>query len=178
MLYKKRETIIIDAQYILAPIWKRALAFILDFVIIFLLYYLVGRLLPIIGLHIEHIDLKNLFHVELESSQMSPTSLKTLKIFLGFLPAFYFCLMFYFTNGRTFGKLILGIKIVSLYHQRIGFWHCAERSLGYAASVLEAGLGFFQAFWNPNRMALHDKIAETIVINVQSKKVEIIVEDA
>jgi hypothetical protein len=42
--------------------------------------------------------------------------------------------------------------------------------LGYFASAFEFGFGFFQAFWNPNRMALHDKIGETIVIEIPGKK--------
>jgi predicted esterase YcpF (UPF0227 family) len=42
--------------------------------------------------------------------------------------------------------------------------------LGYYASVLEFGFGFIQALWNPNRMALHDKIGETIVIDLLVKK--------
>ena len=44
-----------------------------------------------------------------------------------------------------------------------------KRSLGYIASTLEAGLGFLQVFWNPNKMTLHDKIGETVVINIRKK---------
>jgi hypothetical protein len=56
-----------------------------------------------------------------------------------------------------------------MYHRRLGLWHCIERSLGYIASTLEAGLGFLQVFWNPNKMTLHDKIGETVVINIRKK---------
>jgi len=39
-----------------------------------------------------------------------------------------------------------------------------ERALGYSASTLEAGFGFFQFFTARNRQCVHDRIAETIVV--------------
>jgi uncharacterized RDD family membrane protein YckC len=37
--------------------------------------------------------------------------------------------------------------------------------LGYGASTLELGFGFIQYFIHPNRQTVHDRIAETIVID-------------
>jgi uncharacterized RDD family membrane protein YckC len=170
MLYKKRETIIEDGEYVLAPFWRRFFAFQTDFVVICILYFLIARLLPKVGLTIENISISNLMEVEMESHTVSQTTMKILKVFLGFMPVIYFSLMFYFTKGRSIGKYFFKIGVVSLYHHRIGFWHCIERSLGYAASFLELGLGIFQGFWNPNRMMLHDKIAETVVVDLKKKK--------
>jgi len=76
----------------------------------------------------------------------------------------YFGLWTYFRKGRTLGKQLTGIKVVSLTHEKLGFWHCIERSLGYGASILEGGFGFFQFFLHPNRQTVHDRIAETIVV--------------
>jgi hypothetical protein len=39
-----------------------------------------------------------------------------------------------------------------------------ERGLGYGASALEGGFGFFQYFLNPNHQCAHDRLAETIVV--------------
>jgi hypothetical protein len=64
------------------------------------------------------------------------------------------------------------IRVISLFHQHIGLLHSFERSLGYFASALEGGFGYIQAFWNPNRMSLHDKIGETIVVMVPKKKMK------
>jgi uncharacterized RDD family membrane protein YckC len=89
-----------------------------------------------------------------------------IKCILISLPSLYFTLITFFLNGQSIGKMIFRIRVVSLYHEKIGFWHCLERSLGYVASTLEFGLGFLQAIWNKNRMTLHDKIAETIVIKI------------
>jgi uncharacterized RDD family membrane protein YckC len=77
----------------------------------------------------------------------------------------YFGLGTFLGNGATPGKRALGIRVVSLVHERISLWHSIERALGYAASSLEAGFGFLQYFTHPNRQTVHDRIAETIVIS-------------
>jgi uncharacterized RDD family membrane protein YckC len=78
----------------------------------------------------------------------------------------YFGLATYFGNGQTLGKWMFGIRVVSLTHQRITLWTAIERALGYGASVLEFGSGFLQYFVNPNHRTVHDRIAETIVVEV------------
>ena len=167
MKYKKRKEIFFDSETILASIPRRLFAMALDFVIIILFFFLTIFLLKLLGINITHLDWKEYSHVEIEATNISDKSLHDLKIALGLFPILYFVLTTYFANGQTLGKKIMGIRIVSVYHHRIGLWHCIERSLGYAASTLEMGIGFIQVFWNPNRMALHDRIAETMVIRVK-----------
>ncbi len=77
----------------------------------------------------------------------------------------YFGLTLFWGNGRTLGKRLVGIRVVSLVHERITFWQSMERALGYGASMLEGGLGFVQYFSHPNRCCVHDRIAETIVVS-------------
>lgn len=79
-----------------------------------------------------------------------------LTLFLGFSN--------YVGNGRTLGKRIVGIRALSLVHRRLSLWDSFERALGYGASTLELGFGFFQYFIHPNRRTVHDRIAETIVV--------------
>jgi len=81
----------------------------------------------------------------------------------------YFGLTLYLGNGRTLGKHLLGHRVVSLVHDRITFWRSMERALGYGASMLEAGFGFFQYFTNPNHCCVHDRIAETIVVRERAR---------
>ena len=83
------------------------------------------------------------------------------------LPVVYCGLSVWLTNGRTLGKWLTGIRIVSLAHERMSLWHSVERSLGYGASLLEAGSGFFQYAIHPNKQTVHDRIAETIVVRVR-----------
>jgi uncharacterized RDD family membrane protein YckC len=68
-------------------------------------------------------------------------------------------------NGRTIGKRLLKIRAVSLVHDRLRGWPAFERALAYGASALELGFGFLQYFIHPNRQTVHDRIAETIVID-------------
>jgi uncharacterized RDD family membrane protein YckC len=77
----------------------------------------------------------------------------------------YFGLCVYLFNGKTLGKWITGIRIVSLTQEKVSLWQSIERALGYGASILEAGFGFFQFFINRNRQCVHDRIAETIVVD-------------
>jgi len=81
----------------------------------------------------------------------------------------YFGLFVWRTNGLTPGKRLLHIRIVSLVHSRITLWQAVERALGYGASMLEAGFGFFQFFTHPNRCCVHDRIAETVVVKDPSR---------
>jgi len=76
----------------------------------------------------------------------------------------YFGLATYFGRGKTIGKALLRIRVVSLLRERLSFWHSLERALGYGASALEGGFGFIQYFFHPNHRTTHDRIAETIVV--------------
>lgn len=83
----------------------------------------------------------------------------------GFIAAIaYFGLCTYLFQGRTLGKRIMGIRVLSLVHERITLWQAVERTLGYGASTLEGCFGFLQYFIHKNRCCVHDRIAETIVI--------------
>jgi uncharacterized RDD family membrane protein YckC len=77
----------------------------------------------------------------------------------------FFGLSLYWGRGRTPGKRFMGIRVVSLRHDRLSLWTCVERALGYGASALELGFGFIQYFIHPNHQTVHDRIAETIVID-------------
>ncbi len=77
----------------------------------------------------------------------------------------YFGLTTYWGNGQTPGKRLCKIRVVSLVEERITLWTAIERALGYGASALELGFGFLQYFLHPNCRTVHDRIAETIVVD-------------
>jgi len=83
------------------------------------------------------------------------------------LPVVYCGLSVWLTNGFTLGKRLMGIRIVSIPREKITLWQSVERALGYGASLLEAGSGFFQYAVHPNKQTVHDRIAETIVVRVR-----------
>jgi uncharacterized RDD family membrane protein YckC len=79
----------------------------------------------------------------------------------------YFALAVYLGRGQTLGKKMMHTRIVSLTHDRVGLWQAIERALGYGASALEFGFGFVQFFLHRNQMCVHDRISETIVVDVR-----------
>jgi len=170
MKYKRRQEWFLKKEQELATIPGRILALSIDLILIVFIFMFIGKISDWIGLGIANIKLTNFFHIEIEATNWSEKKIMFYKTCLGFVPIIYFALSNYITNGLSIGKKIAGIKIISIYHHRIGLWHCIERSLGYVASTLELGIGFYQVFWNPNRMTLHDRIAETIVIKTRIKK--------
>jgi uncharacterized RDD family membrane protein YckC len=90
----------------------------------------------------------------------------------GVLLVAYFGLLTYFGRGQTPGKRLMKIRVVSLTHEHLSLWHSVERALGYAASALEAGFGFWQYFVHPNHQTVHDRIAETIVIDASPDRAQ------
>jgi uncharacterized RDD family membrane protein YckC len=138
----------------LASFKARAIAFVIDFLVAFVLFVAVfilgARLASNLGL------LKIETNVNLEFDLHHWYSLLFVVL--------YFGLSTYLGNGKTLGKWLLGIRVVSLAHERMSLWHSFERALGYGASALEFGFGFIQYFIHPNRRTVHDRIAETIVV--------------
>jgi uncharacterized RDD family membrane protein YckC len=145
----------------LASFKARAIAFVIDFFAAFVLFaaiFILGaRLLSSLGL------LKVETNLNLEFDLHHWYSL----VFV----VLYFGLSTYFGNGKTFGKWLVGIRVVSLAHERMSLWHSFERSLGYGASALEFGFGFIQYFIHPNRRTVHDRIAETIVVKEEKSNI-------
>ena len=136
----------------LAPFFRRAIAFYIDLIIaVPLAVALIVGYTYFTGGFKNNADLKFEFNFE------NWYSLVGLVL--------YFGLATYFGNGKTLGKKLLKIRVVSLTHSKMTFFQSIERSLGYGASFLEGGFGFIQFFINPNRRTVHDRIAETIVVD-------------
>jgi uncharacterized RDD family membrane protein YckC len=67
-------------------------------------------------------------------------------------------------RGRTFGKWVMGLRVVRLDGRPLGWWTAFTRAGGYSASAATAFLGFLEMIWDPNRQALHDRVAATVVL--------------
>jgi uncharacterized RDD family membrane protein YckC len=78
----------------------------------------------------------------------------------------YFTAFIALWRGQTPGKRLLGLRVVRLDGKPMSWWASFERFGGYSASVITGLLGFAQILWDRNRMALHDKITETVVVRV------------
>lgn len=169
MNYTSRHEIHESNEFVLATVKRRFLAFLIDWTALILIYFFIILVFALFGMNLTKINVVSMFEVELDIANAPKALVTMMKVVFGLLPVIYFTVSFYFFNGRTFGKFICRLRVISLYHNHIGLWHCIERSLGYFVSGLEFGFGFIQAFWNPNRMALHDKIGETVVVKIPKK---------
>ncbi len=90
---------------------------------------------------------------------------------------FYFALFTWRWNGQTPGKRLMNIRVIRLNGKRISIWASFERMSGYTASASMLLLGFFQYYWDRNRQTTHDKITETIVVNMADPQTAILVEN-
>lgn len=88
--------------------------------------------------------------------------------------AFYFSIFTAWWKGQTPGKKLMGIKVIKLDNKLLNLWESFGRYGGYAAGFATGLTGFLQVFWDPNRQAIHDKISETLVIDLRKPKVPFI----
>jgi uncharacterized RDD family membrane protein YckC len=76
----------------------------------------------------------------------------------------YFTLFTAWGRGRTLGKLLLGTRVVRLDGRALTAMDTFTRYGGYAAGLATGLIGFARLLWDPNRQAIEDKIAWTVVL--------------
>ncbi len=91
------------------------------------------------------------------------------------LPSFILTIAYYLffwvkENGQTLGKRFMGIRIVRVDNQPLDIGTAVIRYIGYFISSLVFCLGYLWAIFDPQKQAWHDKMARTIVINVDANK--------
>ena len=81
--------------------------------------------------------------------------------------ALYFSVFTAWFKGQTLGKMLFGIRVLKVNGKPISLWESFGRYGGYSAGLATGLLGFLQVMWDPNRQAIHDKISETVVIDLR-----------
>ena len=81
-----------------------------------------------------------------------------------FLFAAAYFVAFWTGFGRTPGKAIMGVKVVTSSGGRVGFWRSLGRFGGYLISALPFYAGFAWIIVDDHRSAWHDHLAGTRVI--------------
>jgi len=110
---------------------------------------------------------------DLQEARKSPGILgflRTLANDLGFGVGWlglYFTVLPVIWTGRTLGKRLLGIRILRLSGEEIGWWNSFSRFGGYAAGLATGLLGFLQILWDANRQGIQDRIAGTVVVRTR-----------
>lgn len=79
----------------------------------------------------------------------------------------YFSLCLAWLRGRTLGKFIVGTRVVRLDGKPLTTLDAFTRYGGYAAGLATGMIGFARLLWEPNRQAIQDKIAWTVVLRAR-----------
>jgi uncharacterized RDD family membrane protein YckC len=80
-----------------------------------------------------------------------------------------YAVLFTAAGGQTIGKMTMCIRVVPTdpdgpTGRRVPLGHAVVRAAGYLVSLLPAGLGYLPAFIGQDRRAIHDRLADTRVI--------------
>ena len=77
----------------------------------------------------------------------------------------YFTLLPSWWRGQTVGKRLMGLRVVEITGKPMATMLNLKRFGGYLAGMATGGLGLLQLLWDPNRQALQDKAAHTVVVD-------------
>lgn len=75
-------------------------------------------------------------------------------------------LFFWTLAGQTPGKMLLGLRIVSLDGSRLTLWQALRRFIGYFLSALPLYAGYWWVLIDNRRQGWHDKLAGTVVVYI------------
>lgn len=78
----------------------------------------------------------------------------------------YFTLLAGSLRGRTPGKLLFGIQALKTDGTAFTYFDAFVRHGGYVAGVAMGLTGFLKLLWDPNRQAVEDRIAGTVVVRI------------
>lgn len=67
----------------------------------------------------------------------------------------------------TLGKKLLGIKVTDLHGQKISFARATGRYVSKFLSYITLGIGYLMPIFTKRKQALHDLVAETLVLRVE-----------
>lgn len=75
-----------------------------------------------------------------------------------------YSLAFHFLSGKTIGKMVLGLRVITMDGSPLTIWRAAGRTAAYAATLITFFIGFLWILVDDRGQALHDKISGTYVI--------------
>jgi uncharacterized RDD family membrane protein YckC len=141
---------------------SRLIAFGIDIAIIFAVLVLMTFLLNAV---------LTIFNLETIVGMDMVQKLALSGVFSLLLSASYF-IFFWSLTGRTPGKILMGLRIVTIDGQSLSLGRSVRRFLGYILSIFAMWLGFLWILLDNRRQGWHDKIAGTLVIYTWDARAE------
>lgn len=135
-----------------AGFWRRVVAYVVDYVITLVVGFVIGFFL--LSWLLESNQVVDVEQVEIYANGIG-----------FFITWLYFALMESSSKQATFGKIILGAKVVDVEGQRISFGRATGRHFGKILSALLLGIGFIMVAFTQRKQGLHDMLARTLVVN-------------
>lgn len=160
-----------DNERLIAPKYKRLAAFLLDFVLVFMLWYFMTK--------------GNLKQVDTLMETLDPAVDGALDVFVqalfqmltAFLLKWLFCQTLYFCilpailgNGKTLGKLLLRISLLDartleeMSPSRLVLRELVGRTLVETLLILPGIISLFMVLFSKNGKSLRDRVANTITV--------------
>jgi uncharacterized RDD family membrane protein YckC/Tfp pilus assembly major pilin PilA len=142
------------ATVIYAGFWRRYLALVLDQIIISVPVLLVVVVIAVV------------LSVGADADGKAAAAVAPLFYLLMWTAsALYYALQESSVHQATLGKRALGIKVTDLRGGRISFGNALGRWFATALSYLTCYIGFFMAGFTERKQALHDMVADTLVVD-------------
>lgn len=147
-----------------AGFWWRLCAIFIDGAILWSINYLMNGLwnlatdLPWGGITEEMI----------ETGMTAPLWVLRFIVFFAVQVGYFVC--FWAWRGQTPGKWIMRLKITRFDGSKIGWGSALLRYCGYIISFVSLLIGFFWIGVDNRRQGFHDKIAETFVVRMPTRK--------
>ena len=160
-----------DNERLIAPKYKRLAAFLLDFVLVFMLWYFMTK--------------GNLKQVDTLMETLDPAVDGALDVFVqalfqmltAFLLKWLFCQTLYFCilpamlgNGKTLGKLLLRISLLDagtldeMSPSRLMLRELVGRTLLETLLIIPGIVSLFMVLFSKNGKSLRDRLANTITV--------------
>ena len=130
--------------------WIRVVAYIIDGILLTIVYGIVARLL---GIDVFESDWRHYDPMD-----------NLISLVIGWL---YFALLESSERGATVGKMAVGLRVVTDQGQRLDFGHATGRYLAKFISAIILCIGFIMVAFTDRKRGLHDIIAGTLVIKTR-----------
>jgi uncharacterized RDD family membrane protein YckC len=130
--------------------WRRAFAWLLDCVIIYVAAAVVALLVGVIATRVS-------------GNSLGLGARELVIVALLFSPWLYYAIMESSALQATVGKLAVGVKVTDLEGKRITFLRATGREFAKILSGMTLGVGYALVVFSSQRQALHDMIAGTLV---------------
>ncbi|KOS03649.1 RDD family protein [Paenibacillus polymyxa] len=150
-----------------AGFWKRFLAHLLDYTILFVTIRLIDTLpFVTIGFVSAFVKMPNFLEFVSHLDDVSVRILGAIIIFGPLLLDWLYHTIMESSKCRgTVGKLAAGIVVVDENNEKISFGRANARYWGKIISLVTIFVGYIMVAFTAKKQALHDKIARTYVVN-------------